>query len=61
MRDINRIKPFLEKFEELWEKYPDWRFGQLVVNMFGNDPFYIEDEQSLERIEKHLESLEKKA
>lgn len=31
MRDKNRIRPFLDKMEELWAiKYPDLRFGQLI-------------------------------
>lgn len=32
MRNINRIKPFLEKFGEEWEKNPDLRFGQFLIN-----------------------------
>ena len=51
MRDINRIKPFLEEIEKLWEKVPDWRFGQLIVNVLGTckkDPFFYEEEEMLE-------------
>ena len=51
MRDINRIKPFLEEIEKLWEKVPDWRFGQLIVNVLGTckkDPFFYEDDEMLE-------------
>lgn len=55
MRDEKRIEPFLAEFEKLWKQNPDWRFGQLVVNMFGADPFYIEDEQALEKIKERLE------
>lgn len=33
MRDPERIDPFLEKFAELWKKVPDWRFGQLIMNL----------------------------
>lgn len=46
MRDPNRIKPFLEKFEELWNLSPDKRFGQLVYCLLpkDNDGFYIEDD-----------------
>ena len=32
MREPGRIAPFLKKFEELWNEYPDMRFGQLVEN-----------------------------
>ena len=51
MRDINRIKPFLEEIEKLWEKVPDWRFGQLIINVLGTckkDPFFYEEEEMLE-------------
>lgn len=33
MRDRKRIEPFLAELGELWEKYPDLRFGQLVANL----------------------------
>lgn len=52
MRNPERIKPFLNELEKVWNEVPDWRFGQLVVNLFGTDPFYIEDEQALEIIKK---------
>ena len=29
MRDKNRIKPFLERLEKVWNEVPDWRFGQV--------------------------------
>lgn len=51
MRDIKRIKPFLEEIEKLWEKVPDWRFGQLIINVLGTckkDPFFYEEEEMLE-------------
>lgn len=51
MRDIKRIKPFLEEIEKLWEKVPDWRFGQLIVNVLGTckkDPFFYEEDEMLE-------------
>lgn len=57
MRDKNRIKPFLEKFQEFWEKYPDLRFGQIadiIANRVNIDIFYIEDNLFLEQIEKLL-------
>ena len=33
MRDINRIRPFLDKVAEVWERYPDLRFGQFVIDV----------------------------
>jgi len=32
MRDPKRIKSILDKIKVLWDKYPDWRFGQLLIN-----------------------------
>ena len=43
MRDKNRIPKILRVIGEVWNKYPDMRFGQLVVNCLGTDPFYVED------------------
>mgnify|MGYP001069740887 CR=1 FL=1 len=56
MRDINRIKPFLEKLEEIWKKYPDLRFGQLINNIFAGQQnlfYYLEDFEIIEIIEKY--------
>ena len=54
MRDINRIDPFLERLGKVWKKVPDWRFGQLMVNVFGSldqDPFSPEDDKMIEYFE----------
>lgn len=55
MRDRKRIEPFLAELGELWEKYPDLRFGQLVANLQATisknpDLFYTEDDQMLKAI-----------
>ena len=34
MRDPKRIDEILGKIEKLWKNVPDWRFGQLMFNMF---------------------------
>lgn len=48
MRDIDRIKPFMEELTKLWERVPDQRFGQLISNVLRNrDPFYIEDDAAM--------------
>lgn len=46
MRDPKRIKPFLNKLQKEWEKFPDLRFGQLVENISRQTTvpqFVIED------------------
>lgn len=52
MRDPNRIDKFCDELAELWHKVPDWRFGQLMINMIshymsehGRDVFYVEDNE----------------
>ena len=57
MRDINRIDKFLEELGKYWKKVPDWRFGQLIENVYRIseiDPFFLEEEQSLELFEKYF-------
>ena len=45
MRDIKRIGRILGKIIQIWSRHPDWRLGQLLVNVTGNtgDMYYIED------------------
>lgn len=52
MRDPERIKPFLERVEELWQLHPDLRFGQIINLMItdNKDPFYMEEDEWLSRI-----------
>lgn len=57
MRDVNRIPDFLKTVEEVWRKYPDMRFGQLVVNVLGVDPFYVEDAESKQMFKKFGEPI----
>ena len=57
MRDVNRIPEFLKTVEEVWRKYPDMRFGQLVVNVLGVDPFYVEDGKSKQMFKKFGEPM----
>ena len=33
MRDKNRIQKILNLLKELWQKNPDQRFGQLLINL----------------------------
>ena len=54
-RDVNRIKPFCDEFAELWSKYPDLRFGQIMSNIaryvqmeYMKDMFYMEEEELME-------------
>lgn len=65
MRNTNRIYEILDALRQAWEKYPDWRFFQLVCNLqkyvsddvVGGDCFYVEDDKTLEAI-KEMFALE---
>lgn len=52
-------KQILEKLAELVEKYPDWRFNQILSNtdvvLEGQDMFYDESTETLERLEIRIE------
>lgn len=58
MRDPKRIRKFCERLANAWESaVPDWRFGQLMCNVLGEmkkDPFFPEDDEMIEFIEKYL-------
>ena len=61
MRDIDRIKPFLDEFGEIWKtNFPDWRFGQLMCNLqsyVGSDLFYCEENKILEILHNYVGDL----
>ena len=59
-RDAARIQPFCERLARGWEKLPDWRFGQLMVNLMreyeaehGRDIFFLEEDEMMEIIETY--------
>jgi len=57
MRDKNRIKPFLQKLEDLWLQYPDLRFGQIIYMLsdkIGRDIFFPEEKEWEVNIDKLL-------
>jgi uncharacterized protein YihD (DUF1040 family) len=67
MRDPKRIEKVLSRIQEVWERNPDIRLAQLVINaakaasyddMSRSRLFYIEDEELLTGIDR-LEQLDK--
>lgn len=60
MRDPLRVYDILHELMKLWQKYPDQRLGQLLVNVAElrgiigcrTDIWHIEDDEWLERIQK---------
>ena len=60
MRDVKRIRLFLESVAEVWETHPDLRFGQLVCNVITNETmrFYMEDDEMLEAFQAFAKKVE---
>lgn len=59
MRDPNRIDIYMERLGNAWKDYPDFRFGQLLINLLGSvqkevgmDLFFVEDEEFFTTFEK---------
>lgn len=52
MRDPKRIQTFCNQLAEHWSKVPDWRFGQLIANVLGEelngrDLFFPEEDEMM--------------
>jgi hypothetical protein len=63
-RDPQRIDPMIDALRELWHRHPDYRLGQLVVNLTGKlapEVFYFEDDTLERQIRRWLEDGPTKA
>lgn len=58
MRDPDRIPVILGQLEQLWERYPDLRLGQLILNAFRDDFYGVEDEDLIRRMFDCYDDLE---
>ena len=61
MWDIERIDNFCNKLKEYWKEVPDWRFGQLIINVLGTcqrDPFFYEEDEMLKIFENYFKKGE---
>ena len=65
MRNPERIKVFCDRLAYLWSNNcPDWRFTQLIENVFSNRPlprvpfFYCEDDETLSFLEQYFKRNE---
>lgn len=58
VRDPKRIAPFLADLGTIWANCcPDWRFGQIVENVFGEMdyvPFMLEEDRMIEEFAKYF-------
>lgn len=62
MRDAKRIHKFCNELADIWAtNVPDWRFGQLMMNVLGQmqssgrDPFFPEEEEMIEFFRKFFD------
>lgn len=61
IRNPNRIDSFTEELNRIWKTYyPDWRFGQFMMNIMGYiantkkiDPFFIEEKQMITYLKEY--------
>lgn len=56
MRDPNRLHKFYDELKRIHMEYvPDWRFGQMINNIFGTtDIFYMEEEDVLRKVKEYF-------
>lgn len=56
MRDPNRLHKFYDELKRIHMEYvPDWRFGQMIMNIFGGrDIFYMEEEDILQKVKEYF-------
>ena len=62
MRDPKRIPEFCNKLAEIWSKYPDFRFGQFMINIFATIPDNIwncEDDEMIQFIDDYMNDIVK--
>ena len=62
MRNPERIRPFLDKLAETWEKYPDLRFGQLVMDIVPDSDrlWNCEEDEFLNSLESFVSNIEER-
>lgn len=62
MRKPDRIDRFCMQLATIWkEEVPDWRFGQLICNVFGSmgiDPFFPEENEMIKIFEDYFNRSE---
>ena len=58
MRDPRRIPKVLNGLCDIWERYPDIRLGQLLMNVASDPILYnIEDEELVKKVKEYYEKL----
>ena len=58
MRDPGRIKIICERLATEWQRLPDQRLAQLMINALMNkDCFYMEDNDFIEYLHEYIERI----
>jgi len=57
MQDPKRLDNFYEELKNLHKtSVPDWRFGQMLMNVFAmKDMFYLEEDEILKEVKEYFE------
>ena len=59
MRDPNRIEPFLKELGDIWKSQcPDYRFGQLIFNVFESrreNLWFTEEDRMISYFKEYFE------
>lgn len=60
MRDPARLDKFYEEMKKIHREYfPDWRFGQLMINFLSevdSDPFFWEENKFIEKLREYAKA-----
>lgn len=60
MRDPNRLDTFYVELAKIHkENFPDWRFGQFMLNFLRwyGDPFFLEEGRFLEAVREFVDDI----
>lgn len=61
MRDPERCEKFCKELAMIWQtECPDWRFSQLIANIFSScpsDPWFWEEDKMLNFIRDYFQTL----
>jgi len=63
MRNPARIDEFCDELKRYWHLVPQWRFGQLICNVFRTlkrDPFFLEEDAMLKVFEEFFKTYVEK-
>lgn len=59
MRNPDRIPKILNEIEKIWQRHPDLRLGQLILNLEYRLPLYqIEDEELVAALKSLYKGVE---